>query len=620
MSFALKRPLFLLVLALLLVACGPTQPDATTTPAPTAEALPTVAPPTTVPDPDLTDPSDTSVWERVQTSGILTVGTAADYPPFEYYDDSFSLTGYDIALMTALTQELGLALMFRDMAFDGLPEAMALGQVDAAVSALSVTAERAHFVDFSNIYYVGEDAVVASAESDVNVTTLADLADLRVGVQANSVYEQYVREALIEPGLMPEANLLAYGDSSQGVDDLETGRVDVVMVDLAPAEAAVEALGNLKIVAQGLHRQRFAIALPKDEPEMLAAFNEALETLQSNGRVAELAEEYLGLEDAPPIVEPPDVTPDPPEESCIDGMAAVGDLTFDDENMSNPPVVSPNQTFQKGWRVRNVGTCTWDSGYALAYVSGNVPSAQMGGSRVFVEGDVAPGETYDFVATLRAPSLPGTYQAFWEMEDPDGQGFGERVWVGVTVIGAPTPVPIPTQTAVPSINFTVDANPIEAGDCATFSWNVQNVEAVWFYPNGQDYNQYPVEPVDSSSQCPATTTTYILRVAMPSGQVEMRQLRLVVTPAEDSPPPRITAFPAQPETIVLGQCVMVSWMVEGNVDSVTLLRNGAAIWNGAPLSAEMQDCPPSIGYTGYVLEAAGPGGRVRLQANVNVVP
>ena len=49
---------------------------------------------------------------------------------------------------------------------------------------------------------------------------------------------------------------------------------------------------------------------------------------------------------------------------CTDAMAFIGDLNLDDNNMQNPPIMSPGQAFRKGWRVKNIGTCTWNSGYS----------------------------------------------------------------------------------------------------------------------------------------------------------------------------------------------------------------------------------------------------------------
>jgi len=93
-------------------------------------------------------------WEKIKAAGKMVVGTSADYPPFEYYDSNFKLDGFDIALMQELGKQLGVKVQFRDMAFDGLSDALQLGQIDVAMAAMSVTPDREAIVDFSDVYYV----------------------------------------------------------------------------------------------------------------------------------------------------------------------------------------------------------------------------------------------------------------------------------------------------------------------------------------------------------------------------------------------------------------------------------------------------------------------------------
>ncbi len=93
------------------------------------------------------------------------VGTSADYPPFAFYDDKFQLDGFDIALMKAIGEKLGVEVEFNDFAFDGLGNALQLGQIDAAIAAISVTPERQELVDFSDVYYVGADALLVAEQT-----------------------------------------------------------------------------------------------------------------------------------------------------------------------------------------------------------------------------------------------------------------------------------------------------------------------------------------------------------------------------------------------------------------------------------------------------------------------
>ncbi len=612
------------VIALLgmLVACSTPEASPTAEPpteepvAPEVEETATRAP---IPDDgELTEPPD-QVWARIQSEGRMHVGTAADYPPFEFYNSDYQLDGFDIALIRAIGAELGVIVDITDIAFEGLGDSMLSEQVEVAIAALSITPEREAAVDFTNVYYIGEDAILAADGSNITgISTEADLAPYTLGVQASSVYEDWAREELIDTGLMPEENLFVYARADQAVTDLVAGRVRLVMMDKNPAEIA-EGLFDVNIIASGLHRHRYAIAVPKGEDTLRREINRAMTKLQNEGVLVDLAEQYLNLDEIPPIEE---VTPDPEDESvaaigCADAMAFVGDLNLDDNNMKNPPLMAPGQAFRKGWRVKNIGTCTWNSGYSLDYVSGNVSAAQMGGTTATVVGQVLPGQTYDFWVDLVAPTFPGVYQGFWEMRNDQNEPFGQRLWVGIEVSASPTPIPVPTQAPSPTVSYTVDRTTIKEGECVTFSWNAQNIQEIWFYPDGEDYTKYPTTGQSSGTRCPRTTTTYNLRVQHTDGTVETRQITIVVEPSNAAP--KISSFTVTPPSVQLGQCVQASWLVEGNVNSVVIKRDSTVLWGGAPLAGTTNDCPPSAGFAIYVIEASGPGGTARLQQNVSVL-
>ncbi len=613
-----QKHIVILVLLLglgLLVACSDSSEEPT--PEPTTPAEATAVTPDESESGSETGTTD-EAWTRIQSAGKLVVGTSADYPPFAFYTSDFALDGYDIALIDAIGGELGLQIEIKDIAFDGLDEALALGQIDVAIAALSVTPEREGLVDFTHVYYVGEDAILAAEGTELAVSSVQDLAGQKIGVQNKSVYQDWVEDNLVATGLIPETNLFEYAQISQAIADLQLGRIDSIMLDQKPAEAAVQA-GGVEIIGQGLNRQRFSIALPQGEANLQSELNTAITNLQDSGFIAGLAQEYLNLDEVPPIEPKPPVDPIPPTGSdCIDGMAFVADLNMNDQNMTNPAKMLPGQTFRKGWRVQNIGTCTWDSSYALTYVAGNVSAARMGGSSVSVVGEVRQGETYDFWVDLVAPTTPGIYQGFWSMRNGNDEYFGRRVWVGVEVVSPnPTPPPAPTATPAPSGFFTVDRTNIKQGECVTFSWSVENIQAVWFYPDGQDYNKYPTTGQGSKQECPSQTTTYNLRVLKTDGTTEIRQITIYVEPSTGAP--KITDFSVSPTQIQLGQCVTVTWKVEGNVSSVRLSRNSATLWAGAPLSGQMQDCPPEAGFAAYTVEATGSEGSDRLQTNVSVI-
>lgn len=604
----------LTAVSLFLAGCSGSDPVPTV--APTAEVPPTATP--TAPE-----TSDTS-WTDVEKAGKLVVGASFDYPPFEFYTEDFEQTGYDVALINEIGDLLGVEVEINDMAFDGLGDALMLGQIDAAISAISFTDARDAVIDFSNVYYVSEDGILAQKWMQMEpITTPEQIVNLRVGVQRGSAFADWIQDDLIATEKMSESNLFVYLQAGDALRDLRQNRLDIVIGDLLPAQVAVKAFDDIELVGQGLNRERYAIAIAPGATALQSKLNEALITLQNNGRLAELAADYLDLDanELLPLPTPdpnPQPTPvPPPAPACRDGMTFIQDLNFDDQNMTNPPQFAPGQPFQKGWRILNSGTCTWDSTYTFVYVNGNTPAARMGGMPQPIQGQVAPGETYDVSVDLVSPLAPGIYQGFWTMRGPTGLLFGNRVWVGIEVVGAPTATPIATQTPAPDINFTVNRTNIRAGECVTFSWSVNNIQAVFFYPQGANWPDFGVTGQGTSVQCPAQTTTYELRVLRRDNTFEIRQLTIFVEQLPGAP--TINRFTVDPNQINTGQCVSITWQVSGNVSSVRILRGGNPVWDGAPISGSTSDCPPGVGRIPYTIEAIGPGGTNRDQRDVTII-
>ena len=610
-----NRLLILILLLSILVACRqlavetPTIEPAEATPAATATAAPAPAP-------------AADAWAAVQERGRLIIGTAADYPPFAFYTEEFELDGFDIALARLLGERLGVAVEFSDMAFDGLGGALQVGQIDAAIAAISVTDARRALVDFSRVYHVSEDAALARTDSGIALRSLADLAPYRVGVQEGSVFQTWLQEAGVAAGVLPAGNLLAFTDSNQAIDDLIAGRIDVIVADRLPLEMAARDDAALVLVGRGLNEQQFAVALPIGS-NLTPRIDGALAALQAEGVLADLAERYLSLEETELAPLPP---PEPqpteravlPATGCINAMAFVAHVNLDDSNMESPPPVSPGEAFQKTWRVQNIGTCTWDSSYQLSPVGGNVPAARMGGTATPLPGAVAPGATVELSVDLVAPLTPGVYQGFWSMRAPNGLLFGERIWVGVEVTEPATPTPPPTAIPLPGVSFTVDRSAIRAGECVNFAWDVSGAGQVYFHAEGQPWQLNGVANRDTRAECPNVSTTYTLRVNQPDGTLDLRPLRIEVTPAPNAP--FIAFFTVTPSfQITAGQCVEVRWQVEGEVGNVRVARNDSTLWDGAPLNGTSRDCPPQ-GEAVYTLDVSGPSGTAAGRQTVTVLP
>jgi polar amino acid transport system substrate-binding protein len=514
---------------------------------------------------------------------------------------------------------LGVEVEFNDFAFNGLLDALQLGQFDAAIAAISVTPDRKQVVDFTNMYFVGDDAALARSGDASTYHSATDFSGKKVGVEEGTTYQNWAQISLVDAEVIPQDNLKTYTDNNAMIRDLRNGAIDVALMGRLPAIFITTRAQDLKIAGQGVVQQRIAIALRKGS-SLTNQLNDAMIAMQVDGTYSQLASQYLNIAQnaqpslaIPTLIENPTITETqqtapaaPPP--CLYGMTFVQDLNLNDQNMTAPPVMQPGQSFVKSWRVRNSGTCNWTPDFALVYISGNRPEAAMGAQPVSVGTTVAPGQTIDLSASLIAPTTYGTFQAFWQMRDNTGKLFGEVVWVGIQVPNPnpPTPVPAPPTPPPPAgldPNLRADSNYITAGECTTIRWDVGGVQAVYLIDNG---NQQGVGGHDARSVCPTQTTTYTLRVVQTNGVAVDFPITINVSGTPPSRPgPSITKFSVDHNSVGSGQCVNFKWETS-NADGVNLYRSNNRIVDHGPTNGSKQDCPPD-GTWDYRLEAFGNG-------------
>ncbi len=123
-----------------------------------------------------------------------------------------------------------------------------------------------------------------------------------------------------------------------------------------------------------------------------------------------------------------------PVPAACDRATFVADVTIPDG-----ATLTAGSSFTKTWRLRNTGTCTWTTGYALVFVSGD----QMGApSTLMLPSSVAPGQTVDLSVPMTAPGVAGHYRGYWKLRNAAGVPFGVgsagtvAFWVDINVTGS----------------------------------------------------------------------------------------------------------------------------------------------------------------------------------------
>ena len=235
-----------------------------------------------------------SVLEKIQTASKAVVGTSADYPPYEFIDESGNMTGFDIELMEEIAKRMGVDIEWQDMPFDSLIAAVQEGKIDMSISCFNYSEERDQLVDFSEPYYTSQDAFIVSEDFSDQFNAPEDAANFKVGVQSGTVQDEWLTEELINAGLMSEANLSRYERVDQAALDLQVGRIDILMADDVPAKSIVSQYNGLKIILEDmLYTGPINIVLPEGASDLQAEVNRIIAELQAEGFVDALALKYF---------------------------------------------------------------------------------------------------------------------------------------------------------------------------------------------------------------------------------------------------------------------------------------------------------------------------------------
>lgn len=214
----------------------------------------------------------------------LYVGTNAEFPPFEYLDKG-DIVGFDIDLVKAIGNKLGMDVVIKDMSFDGLIPALETNKVDVVIAGMTATDERKIAVNFSNPYYTANQIIILK-DDNKDIKTFDDLNGKLVGVMLGFTGDVVVSE-------MKNVESKKYNASFAAIMELQNNKIDAVVLD---SETALNYLKNnkgLKLADTSGEPEEYAIAISKKNTELLNKINTALDELKKDGTYESLLKKYM---------------------------------------------------------------------------------------------------------------------------------------------------------------------------------------------------------------------------------------------------------------------------------------------------------------------------------------
>ncbi|MCE5192792.1 MAG: basic amino acid ABC transporter substrate-binding protein [Candidatus Cryosericum sp.] len=228
----------------------------------------------------------------VKQDGVLTIGNDTTFAPFEYTDSANEPIGFDIDLIAAVADKLGLKSEVVTTAWDGIIPALQAGKFEAVISAMTITPDREEEVSFSIPYYRSDMGIVFD-KTLRTITQASDLAGLRVGVQIGTTGESAAQ------AIAGVTDIRSYPDIQLAMADLKVGRIDAVVNDFpvnafyAKDSPALTVIRVFKISDTDL-TQYYGIAVRLEDTQLKAAIDNALRDLVKDGTYDTIYAKWFG--------------------------------------------------------------------------------------------------------------------------------------------------------------------------------------------------------------------------------------------------------------------------------------------------------------------------------------
>ena len=242
---------------------------------------------------ETTTAADTTAAETTGASAetekpVLKMGTNAYFQPYEFYDGE-KIVGIDAEIAAAIAEKLGMTLEIVDMEFDSILTAVNEGSVDFGMAGMTITEDRLLEVDFSISYANGVQAIIVPEGSAI--TSVDDLyaegASYKVGVQLGTTGDIYATDDF------GSENVTTFSNGNEAILALIGGSVDCVIIDNEPAKAFVAANEGLQILNTAYAEEDYAACFKKENKELLAAVDAAIEELIMDGTIDKIIEKYI---------------------------------------------------------------------------------------------------------------------------------------------------------------------------------------------------------------------------------------------------------------------------------------------------------------------------------------
>lgn len=219
---------------------------------------------------------------NIKKRGVLVVGSNMPYGVMEFFDQNHQPVGVDVDIAKEIASRLGLTLKFENYDWDALLLKVKKGELDLAISSISITPKRQKEMLFSDPYFQGGQ-VILTLKGDKNINGINDLAGKKIAVQKDTTGYSEAAKYTEEDFIYAYPNFDTYSDGSSIIIDLKAKKFDAIIVDYTQALNLIKNDPELQIVGIPFTKENYGIVTKIENILLMKKINSILGDMDSDG-------------------------------------------------------------------------------------------------------------------------------------------------------------------------------------------------------------------------------------------------------------------------------------------------------------------------------------------------
>lgn len=225
--------------------------------------------------------------ERVKKAGEITLSMSGGYPPFNYYDETNQLVGFDIDVCNEVAKRLGVKFKPVPNEWSGIVEGLRAGVYDGILGSMAITEERQKVVGFSIPYYYSGAQVLVRKDSPYQ--SVDELKGKKVGLVTGTTFENDANNL--------KADIKLYKDDNQTLMELQNKNIDAVITDRVVGITAMnKSEFNVKLLGKPLRSEEIAVAFRQNDNTLREEVNKILQSMHDDGTLSTMSKKWLNLD------------------------------------------------------------------------------------------------------------------------------------------------------------------------------------------------------------------------------------------------------------------------------------------------------------------------------------